>query len=63
MILLNNYQLNELVIGTILFTIILGIYKLIRNSISTVEIIYMSLSFGLIYFLGNLCYNFILFYL
>ena len=39
------------------------INNIIKNNVSIMEIIYIGFSFGLIYLLSNLCYNFILFYL
>ena len=63
MIILNNFQINELFIGAIVFCFLLCIYNIFMNELKIMDILIMVIFFGLTYFLANLSYNFLLFYL
>ena len=60
---LNNYQLNELSIGTLIFCILFVGYLFLTKSLSIFDVIYTTMAFALTYFIANLGYNFVIYYI
>jgi hypothetical protein len=60
---LNNYQLNEMFIGSCIFTILIVIYQMVFGSISILDIIYCGIAFSITYYISNLSFNFVIRYM
>ena len=60
---LNNNQLCELIIGSLIFIVLFIIYNFIIQSGSIIDTIYCYFAFILVYYLANLSYNFVVRYL
>lgn len=57
--LLHEYQLNEVIIGTLLFTVFYVIYKNMLDEINILEVLYMGIAFGLCYLTVLIFFNYI----
>jgi uncharacterized membrane protein len=57
--LLQEYQMNEVIIGTLLFIIFYTVYKNILNELNIFEILYMGVAFGLCYLTVLIFFNYI----
>ena len=57
--LLQEYQMNEVIIGTLLFTIFYVIYKYLLDEIIILEVLYMGVAFGLCYLTVLIFFNYI----
>ena len=57
--LLHEYQMNEVIIGTLLFTIFYVIYKYLLDEIIILEVLYMGIAFGLCYLTVLIFFNYI----
>lgn len=60
--LLQEYQMNEVIIGTLLFTIFYAVYKNILNELNIFEILYMGVAFGLCYLTVLIFFNYITYF-
>ena len=57
--LLQEYQMNEVIIGTLLFTVFFIIYKNMLDEFNILEILYMGVAFGLCYLTVLIFFNYI----
>lgn len=55
---IDDYQMNETIIGTVIFIILFTIYKLFFSKISIVNILYTGFIFLVIMYSSHLGYNF-----
>ena len=60
--LLQEYQMNEVIIGTLLFIIFYTVYKNILNELNIFEILYMGVAFGLCYLTVLIFFNYITYF-
>ena len=60
---LNNYQLCEMIIGSLIFIVLFIIFSFIYGSGSITDAIYCYFAFLILYYLSNLSYNFVVRYL
>lgn len=57
--LLQEYQMNEVIIGTLLFTVFFIIYKNMLDEFNILEVLYMGVAFGLCYLTVLIFFNYI----
>lgn len=57
--LLQEYQMNEVIIGTLLFTLFFIIYKHLLDEFNIFEVLYMGVAFGLCYLTVLIFFNYI----
>jgi uncharacterized membrane protein len=57
--LLQEYQMNEVIIGTLLFTVFFIIYKNMLDEFNILEVLYMGIAFGLCYLTVLIFFNYI----
>jgi hypothetical protein len=59
---LNNFQLNEMVVGSLIFVLLYIVYCFITKTLSIFDTIYCLIAFIIMYYISNIGYNFVVYY-
>lgn len=56
--LLSNYQLNEIIIGTVYFIVLYFVYLIFTSQVNVFDLFYCGIAFFLTYLTMNIIYNY-----